>query len=83
MMPMAKQPSALRCICYAVLAALCCAERTHAPVPRSDEPTNHLDSGAIRWLGNFLAKSGGTLVVVSHDEALLESVCDHIAEVRA
>ncbi|KAJ9530875.1 hypothetical protein QJQ45_028849, partial [Haematococcus lacustris] len=47
-----------------------------------DEPTNHLDSSAIRWLGNFLRTSGGTLVVVSHDEALLEDVCDHIVEVR-
>ncbi|KAL6751554.1 P-loop containing nucleoside triphosphate hydrolase protein [Haematococcus lacustris] len=45
-----------------------------------DEPTNHLDSSAIRWLGNFLRTSGGTLVVVSHDEALLEDVCDHIVE---
>ncbi len=46
-----------------------------------DEPTNHLDSAAIRWLGGFLRQSGGTLVVVSHDEALLDDVCDHIAEV--
>ncbi len=48
-----------------------------------DEPTNHLDSAAIRWLGQFLRASGGTLVIVSHDEQLLEDVCDHIAEVRA
>ncbi len=50
-------------------------------VCRSDEPTNHLDAAAIRWLGQFLRASGGTLVIVSHDEQLLEDVCDHIAEV--
>jgi ABC-type multidrug transport system ATPase subunit len=49
--------------------------------PCSDEPTNHLDAAAIRWLGNFLKQSGGTLIIVSHDEALLEDACDHIAEV--
>jgi len=47
-----------------------------------DEPTNHLDSSAIKWLGNFLRTSGGTVVVVSHDESLLEDVCDHIVEIR-
>lgn len=27
-----------------------------------DEPTNHLDSAAVKWLGGFLRKSGGTVV---------------------
>lgn len=48
-----------------------------------DEPTNHLDAAAIKWLGGFLRSSGGTLVVVSHDEGLLQDVCTHIVEVGA
>lgn len=47
-----------------------------------DEPTNHLDSAAVKWLAGFLAKSGGTMVLVSHDEDLLEGACDRIVEVR-
>ncbi len=46
-----------------------------------DEPTNHLDNAACAWLADFLRTSGGTVVIVSHDEALLET-CTHIAEVR-
>ncbi|GIL85713.1 hypothetical protein Vretimale_13175 [Volvox reticuliferus] len=50
-----------------------------------DEPTNHLDSAACKWLGNFL-RTGvpptTSVVLVSHDEALLESACDRIVEVR-
>ncbi|GBF92144.1 hypothetical protein Rsub_04491 [Raphidocelis subcapitata] len=47
-----------------------------------DEPTNHLDSAAVKWLAGFLSASGGTLVLVSHDEALLQGACDRIVEVR-
>jgi hypothetical protein len=39
-----------------------------------DEPTNHLDSAACKWLANFLRNSSGSMIIVSHDEALLE-VC--------
>eukprot|EP00752_Nemacystus_decipiens_P011899 g10551.t1 len=39
-----------------------------------DEPTNHLDSDAKTWLGKFLSNYQGTIVTVSHDEALLEGV---------
>ncbi|MGN1240910.1 MAG: ATP-binding cassette domain-containing protein, partial [Alloprevotella sp.] len=34
-----------------------------------DEPTNHLDIESIRWLENFLARSGSAVVLVSHDRA--------------
>eukprot|EP00878_Enallax_costatus_P024231 GHUV01025841.1.p1 GENE.GHUV01025841.1~~GHUV01025841.1.p1 ORF type:complete len:301 (-),score=51.19 GHUV01025841.1:467-1288(-) len=47
-----------------------------------DEPTNHLDAAAVKWLAGFLASSGGSLVLVSHDEALLQEACDRIVEVR-
>ena len=39
-----------------------------------DEPTNHLDLEAIEQLESALATFDGTLVVVSHDRAFLESV---------
>ena len=47
-----------------------------------DEPTNHLDAAAIKWLAQFLANSGGSLVLVSHDEVLLEGACDRMVEIR-
>lgn len=39
-----------------------------------DEPTNHLDNAACAWLADFLSSSGGTVLLVSHDETLLECV---------
>jgi ATP-binding cassette, subfamily F, member 3 len=43
-----------------------------------DEPTNHLDLEAAVWLESFLKAFRGTLVVVSHERDLLNSVADHI-----
>ncbi len=46
-----------------------------------DEPTNHLDLPAIEQLEEALSGFGGTLVLVSHDRQLLESVeIDRIIE---
>ncbi|NYD42504.1 ABC-F family ATP-binding cassette domain-containing protein [Nocardioides panaciterrulae] len=39
-----------------------------------DEPTNHLDVAAIEQLESALADYAGTLLLVSHDEALVEAV---------
>ena len=39
-----------------------------------DEPTNHLDLPAIEQLESALHQYGGTLLLVSHDRRLLESV---------
>jgi ATPase subunit of ABC transporter with duplicated ATPase domains len=39
-----------------------------------DEPTNHLDLPAIEQLESALGGYGGTLLLVSHDRRLLESV---------
>ncbi|MEX2547567.1 MAG: ABC-F family ATP-binding cassette domain-containing protein [Chloroflexota bacterium] len=43
-----------------------------------DEPTNHLDIPAREALEAFLRDSAATVVVVSHDRRLLESVCTQL-----
>ncbi|MEJ7754068.1 MAG: ABC-F family ATP-binding cassette domain-containing protein [Candidatus Limnocylindrales bacterium] len=48
-----------------------------------DEPTNHLDIPAREALESFLRGSEATLLVVSHDRRLLESLCDRLWVVRA
>ncbi len=47
-----------------------------------DEPTNHLDLDAVLWLEQWLQKYRGTLIVISHDRDVLDSVCDHILHVE-
>ena len=51
-----------------------------------DEPTNHLDLPAILWLKNYLNTQldpdETTLIVVSHDRAFLNSVCNRIMHFR-
>ncbi len=39
-----------------------------------DEPTNHLDLPAIEQLEQALDTFGGTVLLVTHDRALLEHV---------
>ncbi len=43
-----------------------------------DEPTNHLDIPAREALESFLATTDATLLVVSHDRRLLETVCESL-----
>jgi ATP-binding cassette, subfamily F, member 3 len=43
-----------------------------------DEPTNHLDIPAREAIETFLAESPATILVVSHDRRLLETVCDRL-----
>jgi ATP-binding cassette subfamily F protein 3 len=43
-----------------------------------DEPTNHLDIPAREAIERFMAQSPATLLVVSHDRRLLETVCDRL-----
>jgi len=45
-----------------------------------DEPTNHLDINAITWLEEFLLTSGGTLLFVTHDRALLKKLATRILD---
>ncbi|WP_110480453.1 ABC-F family ATP-binding cassette domain-containing protein [Candidatus Karelsulcia muelleri] len=46
-----------------------------------DEPTNDLDVETIYWLENFLSKYENTVIVVSHDRHLLDSICTHICDI--
>jgi ATP-binding cassette subfamily F protein 3 len=43
-----------------------------------DEPTNHLDIPAREAIEAFLTESPATLLVVSHDRRLLETVCQRL-----
>jgi ATPase subunit of ABC transporter with duplicated ATPase domains len=47
-----------------------------------DEPTNHLDLESIRSLEESLVKYEGTLVLVAHDQALLEEVATCVLELH-
>jgi ATP-binding cassette subfamily F protein 3 len=47
-----------------------------------DEPTNHLDLPAILWLENYLKKFRGTILFVSHDETLLNSLPNMILHLK-
>ena len=43
-----------------------------------DEPSNHLDLEAALWLDSFLKSYRASLIVVSHERDLLNTVADHI-----
>ncbi len=48
-----------------------------------DEPTNHLDIPSTERLEESLSKSNpgsyeGTVILISHDRALVDAVCDHL-----
>lgn len=46
-----------------------------------DEPTNHLDIESIRWLEQFLSRSPGAVVLVSHDRAFIINVTNRTLEI--
>lgn len=46
-----------------------------------DEPTNHLDLEAITSLNNGLTSFDGTLLFVSHDHQLIETIANRIIEI--
>jgi ATP-binding cassette, subfamily F, member 3 len=48
-----------------------------------DEPTNHLDIPAREALESFLRESPATLLIVSHDRRLLETICGRLWVVEA
>jgi ATPase subunit of ABC transporter with duplicated ATPase domains len=46
-----------------------------------DEPSNHLDSSARDWLATYLSNYLGSILLVSHDVALLTKSVNSIAEI--
>ena len=46
-----------------------------------DEPTNHLDIESIRWLEQFLQKSSGAVILVSHDRAFINNLTNRTLEI--
>lgn len=43
-----------------------------------DEPTNHLDLEAITWLERWLQQQSTSMIIISHDRDILDSVCTQI-----
>lgn len=43
-----------------------------------DEPTNHLDAPHIAWLAEYLAGWPGAFLIISHDPAFLDRICNSI-----
>ncbi|MGB0884651.1 MAG: ribosomal protection-like ABC-F family protein [Flavobacteriales bacterium] len=48
-----------------------------------DEPTNHLDMESIIWLEKFLKTYPGAVMLVSHDKAFLNAVCNRSIEIQS
>jgi ATPase subunit of ABC transporter with duplicated ATPase domains len=45
-----------------------------------DEPTNHLDAEGAWWLGDYLTRFDGGVIVASHDRAFLDTAVNQIIE---
>ncbi|KYR01767.1 ABC transporter-related protein [Tieghemostelium lacteum] len=48
-----------------------------------DEPTNHLDLGACVWLEDYLSRYDRSLVVISHSQDFLNTVCTNIIHMKS
>jgi ATP-binding cassette subfamily F protein 3 len=62
----------------AVLAGLLASSKNLVVL---DEPTNHLDIPSAERLEDALSTDGGyegTLILISHDRALIDATCDHL-----
>lgn len=47
-----------------------------------DEPTNHLDLYSLEWLENFLKKYQKAFLLISHDRAFIDNICNRIFEIE-
>lgn len=47
-----------------------------------DEPTNHLDLDATLWLEQWLKSYQGTLLLISHDRDVIDSICNRIVHIE-
>ncbi len=46
----------------------------------TDEPTNHLDLGAVVWLEAYLSTYNHILILTSHSQDFMDSICTHILD---
>lgn len=46
-----------------------------------DEPTNHLDLESLLWLEEFLQRSQGALLIISHDATFLNKLVKEVFEI--
>ena len=54
---------------------------SHPDLLLLDEPTNHLDIESIQWLEDFLKNSPSAVLMVSHDRAFIDNVCNRTIEI--
>lgn len=47
-----------------------------------DEPTNHIDVESVAWLEEYLARTPGALLLVTHDRYFLDRVVNRIFELE-
>lgn len=53
---------------------------SNADILLLDEPSNHLDSESVSWLGEYLGRYRGTVLVISHRADLLDQVVERVIE---
>ncbi|MEQ6960413.1 ABC-F type ribosomal protection protein Msr(A) [Staphylococcus arlettae] len=54
----------------------------YSPILLLDEPTNHLDKIGKDYLNNILKYYYGTLIIVSHDRALIDQIADTVWDIQ-
>ena len=54
---------------------------SHPDLLLLDEPTNHLDIESTQWLEDFLKSSPSAVLMVSHDRAFIDNVCNRTIEI--
>ncbi|MEK7766762.1 MAG: ABC-F family ATP-binding cassette domain-containing protein, partial [bacterium] len=47
-----------------------------------DEPTNHLDLWSLLWFRDYLTEYRGTILLISHDRAFINTICHAVVSVQ-